>query len=249
MNKKLEEEIMKKRVIIMTLLMLVFVWVTGSLAADKPQIGVIRFSNSTHAGWWHGVATGENLQDMLIAELASTKKFTVVERKELNAVISEQKLGASGLVRKETAPDIGKLTGAKYLIAGTVSAFEENTTGKNAGISVMGVSVGGSKGKAYMAVDLKVIDTTSGEIIDVRTVEATSDSSSMRLGLNLGFLSSNLGEKEKTPTGKAIRACIIEACQYLECSLLEGKDASCMKDYDKKESKRKQKTKDSINLE
>ena len=239
---------MKKITLSMMLLMLTIVAVGSSLAAENPRIGVIRFTNNTHAGWWHGTA-GENLQDMLIAELASTKKFTLVERKELNAVLSEQKLGASGMVRPETAPSIGKLTGAKYLVSGTVSAFEENTKGSDSGISVMGISVGGSKGKAYMAVDLKVIDTGTGEIVDVRTVEATSDSGSMRFGLNLGFLSGSLGEKEKTPTGKAIRACIVEISQYLECSLLEGKGSSCMQEYDKKESKRRQKTKDSITLE
>lgn len=239
---------MRNRVLLMTFLLLTCVFITTSLAAENPRIGVIRFTNNTHAGWWHGTA-GENLQDMLINELASTKKFTVVERKELDAVISEQKLGASGLVRPETAPSIGKLTGAKYLVAATVSAFEENTSGSDQGISIMGFSIGGSKGKAYMAVDLKVINTSTGEIADSRTVEATSDSSSMRLGLSLGFLSGNLGEKAKTPTGKAIRACIVEISQYLECSLLEGKGSSCMKEYDAKESKRRQKTKDSITLE
>jgi curli biogenesis system outer membrane secretion channel CsgG len=186
---------------------------------------------------------------MLIAELASTKSFSVLERKELDSVVSEQKLGASGLVRKETAPEIGKLTGARYLIAATVSAFEEDTSGKDAGFSFMGVSVGGDKGKAYMAVDLKVIDTNTGEIADARTVEATSESSGLRLGLNLGFFSGNLGDKAKTPAGKAIRGCIVEIAQYLECSLLNGKDSGCMKEYDAKESKRKQKTKDSIKLE
>lgn len=240
---------MKKYASLLTFLVLAFVLITNSLAAEKPRIGVIRFTNTTHAGWWHGTTTGENLQDMLIAELASTKKFTVVERKELDAVVSEEKLGASGLVRPETAPSIGKLTGAKFLVAATVSAFEENTSSNDGGISIMGISVGGSKGKAYIAVDLKVIDTSSGEIADVRTVEATSDSSSMRLGLNLGFFSGNMGEKAKTPTGKAIRACIVEIGQYLECSLLEGKGSSCMQDYDKKEARRKQKTKDSITLE
>ena len=101
----------------------------------------------------------------------------------------------------ETAPEIGKLTGVRYLISATVSAFEENTSGKNAGFSFMGVSVGGDKGKAYMAVDLKVMDTNTGKIADARTVEATSESSSLRLGLNLGFFSGNLGEKAKTRTG------------------------------------------------
>lgn len=239
---------MKRRILLLTLLVLAFVMTTNSLAAEKPRLGVIRFTNNTHAGWWRGT-TGQNLQDMLIAELASTKKFTVVERKELEAVISEQKLGASGLVRPETAPSIGKLTGAQYLVAATVSAFEENTSGSNQGISFMGVSIGGSKGKAYMAVDLKVIDTSTGEIANVRTVEATSESSSMRLGLNFGALSGNLGEQAKTPTGKAIRACLVEISEYLECSLLEGKGSSCMQDYDAKESKRRQKTKGSITLE
>ena len=91
---------------------------------------------------------------MLIAELASTKSFSVLERKELDAVVSKQNLGASGLVRKETAPEIGKLTGARYPISATFSAFEENTSGNGAGFSLMGVSVGGDKGRAYMAVDL-----------------------------------------------------------------------------------------------
>jgi len=240
---------MKKRGYLIVLMLLVLMLTTEGLAAEKPRIGVTRFTNNTHAGWWRGTTTGENLQDMLIAELAGTKKFTVVERKELDAVLSEQKLGDSGLVRKETAPAIGKLTGAKFLVAGTVSAFEEETGGKDGGFSLMGVTIGGSKGKAYIAVDLKVLDTTSGEIADVRTVEATSDSSALRLGLNLGFISGNLGDKAKTPTGKAIRACIVEISQYLECSLLEGKSGSCMKEYDQKEAKRKQRTKDAISLE
>jgi curli biogenesis system outer membrane secretion channel CsgG len=100
-----------------------------------------------------------------------------------------------------------------------------------------------------MAVDLKVMDTNTGEIADARTVEATSESTGMRLGLNLSFFSGNLGEKAKTPAGKAIRGCIVEISQYLECSLLQGKESSCMKEYDEKDSKRKQKTKDSIKLE
>ena len=239
---------MKKQMMALILFLLTFVVISGSLAAEKPRIGVLRFTNSTNAGWWHG-GMGAELQDMLIAELASTKSFSVLERKELDAVVSEQKLGASGLVRKETAPEIGKLTGARYLVAATVSAFEEDTSGKDAGFSLLGVSVGGEKGKAYMAVDLKVIDTNTGEIADARTVEATSESSGLRLGLNLGFFSGKLGDKAKTPTGKAIRGCIVEIAQYLECSLLKGKDDSCMKEYDEKESKRKQKTKDSIKLE
>ena len=239
---------MKKQMWALILFLFTFVVVSESWAAEKPRIGVLRFTNSTNAGWWHG-GMGRELQDMLIAELASTKAFTIVERKELEGIVSEQKLGASGLVRKETAPEIGKLTGARYLISGTVSAFEERTSGKDAGVRLMGVSIGGDKGKAYMAVDLKVMDTNTGEVVDVRTVEATSESSGLKLGLDLGFFSGNMGEKAKTPTGKAIRGCVVEIAQYLECSMVQGKESSCMKEYDEKESKRKEKTKGAITLE
>lgn len=224
------------------------VFAQGVAAAEKPRLGIMRFSNHTHASWW-GVATGQELQDMLIAELASTKAFRVLERRELDAVLDEQQLGASGLVNKKTAAKIGNLTGAKYLVAATVSAFEEDTSGKSGGISLWGVSVGGDKGKAYVAVDLKVIDTETGEIYDTRTVEATSASSGLRVGLNLFGFSGDLGTKAKTPTGKAIRGCVVEIASYLECSLGKGKDASCIQEYNEKESKRRERTKGSIELE
>jgi curli biogenesis system outer membrane secretion channel CsgG len=113
----------------------------------------------------------------------------------------------------------------------------------------MGFHVGGSKGKAYMAVDLKVIDTNTGEIVDNRTIEATSEKTGLSLGGSVGFLSGNLRQQEKTPVGKAIRACIIEISEYLECSMTKGKDDPCMQNYAAKDTKRRDKTKKAIELE
>lgn len=234
----------------------IVLWVVGLIlisfsltwGAEKPRIGVLRFTNQTHAGWWSG-NMGYELQDMLASELASTKAFQVLERKEINAVIGEQDLGASGRIDPKTRAKIGKIKGAKYLVSGTVSAFEEDTKGTGGGIGIMGFSIGGSKGKAYMAVDLKVIDTETGEIVDNRTIEATSEKTGLNLGANIGFFSGNLKQHEKTPVGKAIRACIIEISEYLECSLVKGKDDSCMQTYAAKESKRREKTKKAIDLE
>ena len=137
---------------------------------------------------------------------------------------------------------------AKYLVAATVSAFQENTSGSDAGISVMGFNVGGSKKTAYMAVDLKVIDTQTGEIVKTRTIEATSEGSGLHLSGHVGFLGGNLGKQEKTPVGKAIRACVIEISEYLECSMVIQNE-ECMKKYGEKEKKRKAKTKKAITLD
>jgi len=237
-----------KKIILMLIVSMVCFSTASVMAEEKPRLGVLRFTNQTHAGWWSGSMAGD-MQDMLIAELAAMDSFKVLERKELDAVMNEQDLGASGRIAKDTRANIGKITGAKYLVAGSVSAYEESTSGNDGGISFGGISLGGKKTKTYMAVDLKVIDVETGEIADVRTVEARSEGGGMKVGLSLGGFSGNLGGHEDTPAGKAIRACIMEIAEYLDCSMVQGKDAACMDDYNAKESSRREKTKKSISLD
>ena len=237
-----------KKIILVALLSVAIFTVSQALAQEKPRLGVLRFTNDTRAGWWGG-SVGRDLQDMLVSELASMKSFQVLERKELEAVLGEQDLGASGRVDRNTAAKIGKIKGAKYLVASTVSAYEEGTSGQRGGISIGIISLGGKKATAYMAVDLKVIDTTTGEVIDARTVEATSESKGSSMGFNIPYVSGNLGKEEKTPAGKAIRGCIMEIAEYLQCSLTKGKDSDCMREYEAKERSRREKTKKSIKLD
>jgi curli biogenesis system outer membrane secretion channel CsgG len=217
-------------------------------AGDKIRIGVLRFTNQTAAGWWSGSVATE-LQDMLASELVSTKAFSVLERKEIDAVLGEQDLSASGRVSSKTKVQMKKLKGAQYLIAGTVSAFEEDVAGKKGGIAFKGLSLGGGKNKAYLAVDMKVIDTETGEIVDARTIEATAKGSALGAGLSLRNFSVGGESYKKTPTGKAIRACIVYIAEYMECSLVKGKDNKCMEKWDEMDSKRKEKTKDSIDID
>lgn len=237
-----------KKILIGLVLVFSFVAVSETFAAEKPRMGVLRFTNRTGAYWWSSTA-GRELQDMLIAELASMKSFRVLERKELDAVIKEQDLGASGRVSKSTRSKIGNITGAQYLVAATVSAFEKHTSGTGAGISYRGFSIGGAKERAYMAVDLKVIEVETGEIAEVRTVEATSKSGGLSLGIRRWGFGGSLAQHKKTPAGKAIRACIMEIAEYLECSMVNSKHSNCMAEYDAKESARREKTKGSIDLE
>ncbi|HPP07389.1 MAG TPA: CsgG/HfaB family protein, partial [Syntrophorhabdaceae bacterium] len=163
-----------KKIVLTTLMCIFFIFLSiWVYADDKPTVGVLRFTNKTGAAWWRGT-TGQELQDMLISELVSTKAFHVLERKEIDKVISEQKISESGLVDEATKVKIGNLKAAKYLIAGTVSSYEEKTSGSGAGFGVMGFKMGGKKDSAYIAVDLKVISTETGAIVDARTIEASS---------------------------------------------------------------------------
>jgi len=220
--------------------------VTSVYAASKPVVGIAEFKKSVAVNWWGG-QVGQDMADMLANELMGTKKFTVVERQKLGAVISEQDLAASGRIKKGTGAKTGELTGAQYLVTGTVTSYEEDTGSTGGGLSFKGISLGGNKGKAYIAVDIRVIDSSTGVVVDSRTVEANSG----KFGLRLGFYKSGVGgtfnKKKKTPAMKAVRAVIMEISEYLSCSMVEK--GSCMDDYDAKESRRREKTKGSINLE
>ncbi|MBW1678792.1 MAG: penicillin-binding protein activator LpoB, partial [Deltaproteobacteria bacterium] len=59
-----------KKVVVGLVLSMVFIAFSQGFAGEKPRLGILRFTNDTHAGWWYATA-GRDLQDMLIAELAS----------------------------------------------------------------------------------------------------------------------------------------------------------------------------------
>lgn len=218
-----------------------------SLAASKPSVGVADFKNTaTGVYWWRG-GVGRDLSGMVTNELANTKHFRVVERSKLNPVLKEQDLMNSGRMAKSDAAQYGKLTGAEYMIMGTLTSFERNTSNQSGRLSFGGVSIGGKKDEAYLAVDLRVVNTTTGEIDFSRTVEARSGGMGLNLGFYRGGLGGNLGNEEKTPVGKAIRAVVAEIVSYLDCVMVE-KD-SCLDDYDRKEEKRKSGLFDAISLD
>jgi curli biogenesis system outer membrane secretion channel CsgG len=218
-----------------------------AMAADKPVMAVAEFTNTASGvGWWRG-GVGWELTDMLTNELVSTKAFKMVERKKLGAVLTEQDLAVSGRIAPGTAARVGKLTGAQYLVTGSVSAYEEDVTGSGGGLSFGGVSVGGKKDTAYLAIDLRVIDTTTGEIIDTRTVEGHSKGGGLRLGISKWGFGGNLAKEKKTPAGKAIRAAIIESSNYLECSMV--KKNNCMAEFDAKEERRRESSTGALDLE
>lgn len=214
--------------------------------AEKPTAAVIEFANTSGAAWWRG-GIGWELSGMLTNEMAGTKKFSMLERSKIEAIIQEQDLAASGSVSAGTGAKIGQLVGAKYLVMGTVTAYEEDVADTGGGVSFGGISLGGKKDKAYIAIDLRVVDSTTGVVVDTRTVEANASGGGMRLGLSKGGFSGGFKNMKKTPAGKAIRAVLMEASEYLACSLV--KKDKCMAAYDAKEEKRREKTRGAVELE
>ncbi|MGQ0798926.1 MAG: CsgG/HfaB family protein [Pseudomarimonas sp.] len=219
---------------------------TAAVAQDKPTIGVIEFKNESGAGWWSG-GVGWELAGMLSNELAATNAFRIVERSKLESVLAEQNLAASGRVSAQSGAQMGKLTGAQYLVAGTVTAYEEGAKSTGGGLSIKGISLGGNSSEAYLAVDIRVINSTTGEIDFVRTIEGRAKSGGMSIGISRGGFGGALGQQNKTPAGKAIRAALVEITDYLECAMV--RQGGCMAEYDAKEQKRRDSSRGALDLD
>src|SRR6266550_1214042 len=91
----------------------------------RPGIAVLPFDNSGSYGQdkENFDALQKGIAGMLISELAANPAARVVEREEIEKLLAEQSLGASGKVTPETAAKIGKLVGARYVITGTFIDF------------------------------------------------------------------------------------------------------------------------------
>ena len=145
-----------------------FVWVcvalvslaVGGLRAQgrgsdtRPGIAVMPFDNGGSYG--QGKEDFEALQKgiagMLISELALNPSARVVEREEIQKLVEEQNLGASGRVDPQTAAKIGKLVGARYVVLGTFIDFYGD-----------------------FRVDARLVNVETSEIVRVETDRAQRD--------------------------------------------------------------------------
>jgi curli biogenesis system outer membrane secretion channel CsgG len=219
---------------------------TASAAGVKPAVGVAEFKNESGAAWWRG-GVGWELSGMLSNELASTGAFRVVERNKLEKVLEEQNLAASGRVRAGTGARMGQVTGADYLVFGTVTSYEENTASTGGGISIHGISLGGKKSEAYVAVDVRVVNATTGDIDYARTIEGRSSGGGVSVGVFRGGVGGSFGHEQNTPAGKAVRAALVEITDYLECVMV--KRNGCESEFDAKERKRRDSDRKSLKLD
>ncbi len=204
--------------------------------------------------WWNN-STSQILTTMLSNELQSSGHFTVVERQGMRQVLDEQELIDAGIVSPSTGPKKGMMTSARYYVLGSVSDYQQNveTTSSRSGTSfLVGESANASgQQKSYVAIDIRVVDTTTGEIAYSRTIEGTSTNSQKASGSSVG-LSGLLGHSSRqssttqTPASRAIRAAMIQVADYLDC-VLYLKDG-CLATFSAREGTRRQRTKDALEL-
>jgi len=135
--------------------------------AERVRIAVLPIKTASGLPtWWEGTFDpGRAIADLVVAGLTGSPRFTVYDRNSLEAVLTEHKLAATGMITAETAAEIGRLTGVQYLLSGSLVEFTKTTaTGGGLSIPTKYGSVGttGKRTKVRTVVAAQVIDVTTG---------------------------------------------------------------------------------------
>ncbi|MGH8104343.1 MAG: CsgG/HfaB family protein [bacterium] len=161
--------------------------------------------------------SSDALSDMLMTSLESTGCFILVERKNLDDIEREQSLVNSGKTKATETAKAGNLIAAQIIVMGAVTAFEEHERGGVLGGITRSGRVGGiATDKARVTLDLRLVDSTSSEVL--QTATASGDASSTALvvgGIPIGNIKVGTALWQKTPLGNASREAISNAVNFI----------------------------------
>ncbi len=195
--------------------LLVVCVVVSADAQLKKRVGVARFEDRSGGGY-HNL--GQGVSDMLTTALVQSGKFTMIERQDLDKVFAEQHLGSSGNVTPETAAKAGRVLGVEMIVIGSVTEFGISERKISGGISALG-GAGLSTKSARAAVDIRLVNTVTGEIVAAETEEGSQTT----LGVAGQYKTINFADVSTWNTTDAGKACreAIDNCVELITSKSE----------------------------
>lgn len=206
--------------VVSSIISLVFIFSSYAMAGGlKKVVAVSRFDNRTAYVGGGQVMIGDGMADQLADSLIQSGQFVVLERQTLTDVISEQDMAASGRFQKSRSARTGKLTSAQILVKGTITEFESESAGSGTGIGFKGFRIGGKREEAHVGLIVRLIDTTTGEVLDSKRVEGKAKAGGFKLGVDIKGVDFGTEGFHKTPLGKATQIAIDSAVEFIASKL------------------------------
>jgi curli biogenesis system outer membrane secretion channel CsgG len=150
-------------------------------SSGKPRIAVLEFTNKANNDWWwhNGAAAA---QDVFVTELVKSRKFVVIERERINAIMQEKGLTLSKDIDAKTAMQIGKLLGVNYMLTGALTEYgNTDTNAHGPGVGNL-PSFGVHKRTFVAALNARVFNVSTGEIVWADEARKEESSSSVSVG-------------------------------------------------------------------
>lgn len=144
------------------------------------------------------------IRDMVTTALFQSNRYIVLERESISDALLEQEFSASGKVDDVSRIPVGQIEGAELLVIGAITGFDAAADGGggfpipiplNRGRDLMILDV--EYKKAFVSMDLRVIDTRTGRIVSTVAVEG----SARKFGAGVsGFARTRHGGMLRIPT-------------------------------------------------
>ncbi|MGC1464091.1 MAG: CsgG/HfaB family protein [Terracidiphilus sp.] len=147
-------------------------------APRRPRIAVLDFDYATvhtysAAIFGSDVDIGKGIADLLVTDLVKDGSYSIIERKALDKLVTEQNFSNSNRADPTSAAKLGKLLGVDAILIGSITEFGNET--KKTGLGGGGGNWGGfglggfshSNSKANVGIDARLVNVDTGEILAV----------------------------------------------------------------------------------
>lgn len=188
----------------------------------KKTVSVDQFQATESTG---GAVTAEGMTTMLTNALVQDGRFVVVERGSLAGVQAEQMLGQAQATTAETAPKAGQLIGAGAIVRGVVTKFQPAASGGGVNIgglpmglgSFLGAGAGVKSQTSVLEISLRLIDTTTGQVISTSTAQGSASTTGADVTLVNPKSGMTVGGEafQSTPIGQAGEQAIAKAVELI----------------------------------
>ena len=190
----------------------------------KKTVSVDTFQAAEAVG---GTVTADGLTAMLVDALAKDGRFVVVERAGIASIQGEQALGTAGVASAETAVKGGQLLGSSAIVRGAVIKYEAAASGGSLGIgglpmgSLFGSQASLKRQTSEIDISLRLIDTTTGQVISTSTAQGTASANSADATLTSTKTGATFGGSTfaNTPIGAAAQDAIVKAVDQIAAGM------------------------------
>lgn len=179
---------------------------------EIPCVAVLDFENKapTVSNW----NLSRGMRDLLEDELVQSGRYTVLTRRQIDAVIGEQERQRDPHFRAQGRVPQGQLKNAQYLLRGSVTDFSHRSGG-SLWAWFSRVFFSGSGETAIVAVTLQVIEVETGEVRDSIHLEGTASAGSASFAAGYKNVSFGGDSFYRTPLGRATKEVMGRAVAHL----------------------------------
>ncbi len=150
---------------------------------DYPNVAVLPYANKAAVSAELSLADASLVSEFVIEKLIDSERFNVVEREVLMNIMQEHNLNMSGMIDPMTAVQVGKLAGANFFVAGSVTGLSTKKSGAGYENSNLG-SVGGNMNTVIANVTARIIDIETGRVVMAASGTGESASTNVESKLN-----------------------------------------------------------------